>query len=104
MTVAEPGAQGAVVTGTHGAGVGVYTPRAAEVAAEVAAATAGLDWVVHMRKGRMFFMGMLSMILAAGVMVNNFFSGVTIRALGAVPKLHCSIAPAQTCIPMDCSS
>jgi len=43
------------------------------------------------------------MILAAGVVVNNLFSGVTARALGAVPKLHCSMAPIQTCIAIDFS-
>ena len=57
-TVGAPGVQGAAVAGTQGAGVGVYTPRAAAVAAEVAAATAGFDWVVHMAKDTMFLMGL----------------------------------------------
>jgi hypothetical protein len=38
------------------------------------------------------------MILAAGVVVNTLFSGVTPSALGAMPKLHCSMAPIHTCI------
>ncbi len=51
ITVGEPGAQGAVVTGIHGCGVS--TPDAAAVAE----ATCGLDGVVHMPKGAMFIMG-----------------------------------------------
>jgi hypothetical protein len=51
MTVGDPGVQGADVTGMQGAGVCTH------IAAEVAAATAGLDGVVHMPKGIMFFMG-----------------------------------------------
>ena len=70
-TVGAPGAQGEAVAGTHGAGVGVYTPRAAAVAEEVAAATAGFDWVVHIAKETMFFIGLWSMILAEGVVVNT---------------------------------
>jgi hypothetical protein len=100
ITVGEPGVHGAVVTGIHGAGVGVNTPLAAAVAAEVAAATAGFDCVVHIPNGGMFFPGMLSIILAAGVVVNTFFSGVTTSVLGAMPKEHVSVAPAHTCIPI----
>jgi S-adenosylmethionine synthetase len=95
VTVAEPGIQGAVVTGTHGAGVG--TPSAAAVAA----ATAGLDWVVHIPKGIIFFIGMLSMIVADGMFAEFvIFSGVIIRLLGAAPKLHCNIAPIHTNCPI----
>jgi hypothetical protein len=91
MTVGDPGVQGADVTGMQGAGVG--TP----IAAEVAVATAGLDSVVHMVKGIMFFMGTLSMIVAPGILVPlTTFSGVTIIELGTVPKLHIRFAPIVT--------
>jgi len=88
--VGDPGVHGAGITGTHGAGVGV--PKAAVVAA----ATAGFDWVVHIPKGMMFFIGTWSMMFAAGVITIVLLSGVTTRALGASPKLHLSMAPAVT--------
>jgi hypothetical protein len=56
--VAEPGLQG-VVTGIHG--IGVKTPSAAAVAA----ATVGLDGVVHIANGLMLAIGAKSMIVAA---------------------------------------
>jgi hypothetical protein len=95
ITVGEPGAQGAVVTGTQG--TGVRTPRAAAVAA----ATAGLVGVIHMPKGMTFAIGILSMILAAGMppAVTRFL-GNTTRLLGATPKLHVIIAPLQTSCPI----
>ncbi len=55
--VGAPGIHGEAVAGRQGAGVGVKTPRAAVVAAVVAAATAGFDWVVHMPNGMIFFRG-----------------------------------------------
>lgn len=91
-TVAEPGVHGAAVTGTQG--IGVNTP----MAAEVAAATVGFASEVHIAKGGMFTMGLLSMIVAAGgppAMV--MLVGSTINALGAAPKLHAIMAPATTC-------
>jgi len=89
-TVGEPGTQGAGVTGTHG--IGVNTPSAAAVAA----ATVGLDGDEHMPKGRIFNIGLLSMMFASGVPVIVRFCGSTINALGAIPKLHWSIAPIHT--------
>ena len=50
-TVGEPGAHGVTVAGMHG--MGVSTPRAAEVAD----ATEGLARLEHMPKGRIFTMG-----------------------------------------------
>ncbi len=50
-TVGDPGTQGEAVTGMQG--TGVKTP----IAAEVAAATAGLLGVVHMPKGMMLVIG-----------------------------------------------
>jgi hypothetical protein len=92
-TVGAPGAQGAGVIGMQG--IGVNTPKAAVVAA----ATVGLARLVHTPNGMMFTMGLLSMMLAAGMLlVSILLSGKTTRVLGARPKLHCSIAPEQTCM------
>ena len=91
MTVGDPGVHGAVVTGMQG--MGVSTPSAAEVAA----ATCGLDGVVHMPNGMIFFMGMLSIIVAAGTLpALTRFSGVTTIVDGATPKEHINIAPIVT--------
>ena len=98
MTVAEPGVHGAAVTGTQGAGVG--TPSAADVAA----ATAGFDCVEHVAKGMMFFIGILSMIVAAGMLpALTKFSGVTIMLDGADPNEHFNIAPIVTACAMGSS-
>jgi hypothetical protein len=87
VTVAEPGAHGATVTGIHGCGV--KTP----IAAEVAAMTCGLLGDIHMPKGATFFMGAKSMMVAAGMpFVATRFSGVMVKVLGAAPKLHIIVA------------
>jgi len=93
-TVGAPGAHGAAVTGMHG--MGVSTPKAAAVAA----ATIGFAGLLHIPNGGMMTMGLLSMMLAAGVPVMVRLAGNTTRLLGATPKLHIIIAPVQTCIPM----
>ncbi len=54
ITVGAPGVHGAAITGMHGCGV--KTP----IAAAVAAATYGLEGVMHMPNGGMLAMGMLS--------------------------------------------
>jgi hypothetical protein len=95
-TVGEPGTQGAGVTGIHG--IGVRTPSAAAVAD----ATVGFASEEHTPNGRMFVIGMLSMMLAAGVPVRTEFCGNTTRLDGAAPKLHCSNAPMQTRFAMLC--
>ena len=82
--------QGAGVTGIQG--IGVKTPSAAAVAA----ATVGFAMELHMPKGMIFTIGILSMILAAGVWVSTLFLGSTTNVLGATPKLQLSIAPMQT--------
>lgn len=90
-TVGAPGAHGAAVAGMHG--MGVSTPKAAAVAA----ATVGFAGLVHMANGRMFTIGLLSMMLAAaGPPAMTQLAGSTVSELGAVPKLHASIAPMQT--------
>ncbi len=93
-TVGEPGTQGAAVTGIQG--IGVSTPSAAAVAA----ITVGLAIEVHMPKGKIFTIGLLSMILAIGIDVITRFTGSTISALGAAPKLHFKTAPPLTNCPM----
>ena len=90
-----PGADGATVLGTQGAGVGV--PRAAAVAA----ATAGLDGVMHMPKVGMLTRGLWSMMLAAGgPPASVLLAGSTIRLAGATPKLHITIAAATISLGM----
>jgi hypothetical protein len=92
ITVAAPGTQGAVVAGMHG--IGVKTPNAAAVAA----ATTGFAGDMHIPKGMMLVIGMLSMILAAGIsLVIIIFVGRTTSELGATPNVHIIIAPIQTC-------
>ena len=59
-TVALPGTHGAVNTGIHG--WGVRTPNAAAVAD----ATAGLAIEVHIPKGGIFTIALLSIIVARG--------------------------------------
>jgi hypothetical protein len=95
ITWGDPGAHGAGVTGTHG--IGVNTP----MAAAVADITDGLDGDWHIPKGMMLAIGLLSMMLAAGLDVAlTRFTGRTISELGATPKLHFSIAPIQTRLPI----
>jgi hypothetical protein len=94
-TVGEPGTQGAAVTGIQGCGVS--TPNAAAVAA----ATMGLAMELQTPKGRMFNIGLLSMILAIGIEVRTRLAGSTMRLLGAAPKLHCKAAPPHTIFPID---
>ena len=90
-----PGIHGAAITGTQG--IGVSTP----MAAAVADATVGLaiDW--HIPNGMMFAIGLLSMMFAIGLFCTfGRVGSTTINDDGAIPKLHCSIAPAQTNFPM----
>jgi hypothetical protein len=95
ITIDAPGAQGATVAGIHG--IGASTP----MAAEVAEATIGLARLVHIPNGMILTRGLLSMILAAGMLaVNIRFVGKTISELAARPKLHCRTAPEQTCMAM----
>ena len=93
-TVGCPGTHGATVTGTHG--MGVNTPKAAAVAA----ATVGLEGVVHMPKGMMLTSGLLSMIVATNWETITLPVGSTIRTDGAIPKLHWSEAPPVTINPI----
>lgn len=85
-TVGEPGVHGAAVTGIHGAGI-------------VPPTVDGLAGHIHEPNGRMFAIGLLSMILAIGILVITVPGGF-IRVDGATPKAHLTIAPAQTHIPI----
>jgi len=93
-TVGDPGAQGAVNTGTHGAGVS--TPSAAAVAL----ATAGLEGVVHIPKvGRLA--GVLSIMVATGIFMPSVcIWDVTTSGHGAAPNEHMHILPLTTGNPM----
>jgi hypothetical protein len=91
MTVGDPGAHGATVTGMHGCGVS--TP----MAADVAAATWGLLGDMHMPNGAMFTFGLLSMMLAAGWFeLCTRLAGSTESVPGAAPNEHAIIAPFTT--------
>jgi hypothetical protein len=94
MVVAAPGVHGLVVTGMQG--MGVKTPRAAAVAD----ATVGLAIDMHMPNGGMLVMGTKSMMLAAGVVALTLFTGNTLRAEGAIPKVHIMTAPEVTWLGM----
>lgn len=92
ITVADPGAHGAGITGTQG--IGVKTPKAAAVAE----ATSGFAMELHIPKGGMFTIGMLSMMFEAGVPPTmTLFFGSTLFALGATPKVQAIMAPMTTC-------
>ena len=81
-TVGHPGAHGATVLGTHG--IGVKTPRAAAVAA----ATVGLANELHIPKGMIFIIGLLSIIVAAGLPHITIFIGGIVNVEGATPNEH----------------
>lgn len=86
-TVGAPTIHGAAVAGMQGMGVG--TPKAAEVAA----ATVGLDGDWHMPNGRMFNIGTLSNMFAAIILLVITVLGVGMSVLGATPKVHFIIPP-----------
>jgi len=92
ITVGLPGAHGVTVTGMQG--IGVNTPKAAVVAT----ATVGFAKDEHIANGKMFTIGILSMILAAGILlVTTLFCGNTTKEEGAAPKEQLIIAPIHTC-------
>jgi hypothetical protein len=87
--VGWPGIHGADVAGMHG--IGVSTPSAAAVAE----ATVGFARLMHIPKVGMLTMGLLSMIVAAGIppIMTVGFSATS--EAGATPKLHI-IIPVDT--------
>lgn len=86
-----PGAQGAAITGIQG--IGVKTPAAAAVAE----ATVGLAMLWHMPNGMIFAIGLLSIMLPAGLFCTfGRIGSITIKLEGAIPKEHWSKAPAVT--------
>jgi hypothetical protein len=91
MAVGEPGAQGADVTGMQG--IGVRTPSAAAVAE----ATVGFASDVHIPKGGMLAIGLLSMMFAAGLFSAVTVGSMTIKLDGATPKLHIITADVAVC-------
>ena len=89
VTVGEPGAHGAGMTGTQAWGA----PRAAM--------TSGLVGAVHIPNGGMLAMGAKSIIVAAGVGAVTVGADVALNVEGAAPKLHCIIAPLTTSCPIQ---
>jgi len=85
----DPAVHGAPVAGTHG--WGVRTPWAAAVAV----ATWGLPRLMHMPKGGMLVSGMVSAIVATGVVADTI--GVaTMRLAGVAPMVQVMVVPAVT--------
>lgn len=83
-----------MITGIQG--IGVNTPNAAAVAE----ATIGFAIELHMLNGRIFFIGILSIIVAIGIVDKTLFSGVTINNDGDIPKEQVHIAPPHTRFPI----
>src|SRR5436853_7476024 len=77
------------VMGMHGAGVGV------PIAAEVAATTIGFALLLHIPKGMTLTIGMLSSMVAAGILfVMTLFMGRSMNKVvpGASPSEHFNVA------------
>lgn len=91
ITVGDPGAQGAVVTGTQGACVTVPSDEA------MMAITAGFVGALHITKDGILTIGLLSIMFAAGIpLAFTAFVGKTLSGIGAEPKVHCIKAPVVT--------
>ena len=88
VTVGDPGVHGADIAGTQGTGTGP---------AGVLIISAG---DMHSGNGAMFTIGLLSIIFARGILVCTIFTGSTLNVPGPAPKLHMSIAPPHTAIPI----
>lgn len=96
ITFTDPGTHGADTMGIQG--IGTRTPRAAAVAA----ATMGLEGVIHMPNGKRFIKGLLSIILAMGPVADiTILMGRTVSDEGAMPKAHLTIPPIQFAQPMS---
>jgi hypothetical protein len=90
-TVGAPTTHGAGITGVQG--IGVSTPKAAEVAL----ATAGFAKDIQVPNGKTFKKATLSMMLAAGMeQAFTKFAGSTVKVEGAAPKEQLIMAPLQT--------
>lgn len=95
ITVGLPVTHGATVIGVHVPGVS--TPRAAAVCAAVI----GFDSERQTPNGAMFSIGVLSMIVAAGLFsIITRLVGSTLNVDGATPKEHINVAVAVTGMPM----
>ncbi len=86
-----PGTHGAAMTGVQGAGVnrtggGLFV--------------AGLATELHIPKGGILAMGLLSMMFASGMVPARIFGRITIIDEGETPKLHVIEAPMQTAVPI----
>ena len=93
ITVGFDEIQGEVITGMHGIGTRVNTPKAAAVAAAVAAATMGFATVWHIPKLFIFTIGITSDTDATGSPFTNTGAfGITVSVDGAIPQEHRHIA------------
>jgi hypothetical protein len=79
--------------------MGVRTPKAAAVAA----ATIGFAMLVHTPNGVILRNGLLSIILAAGILTNTLLIGNTFNGVGAAPKEQLRIAVPVTNCPIIAS-
>ena len=92
ITVGIPGAHGAGIRGWQAAGA--KTTGGGRM-------VCGLATDMHMPKGMILTIGLLSMMLAAGgPPTMTKFAGSTAMAAGATPKLHFNKAPAHTRQPI----
>ena len=85
-----PGIQGPAIIGIQG--MGVSTPKAAAEAL----ATFGFEGLLHIPKGIIFTMEMLSMIDARAWELMTLAAGRTFNTDGAAPNEQVMDAPAQT--------
>jgi len=92
ITVGNPGVNGAAIAGKQGWRV------SAPIAAAVAAASWEFAILWHIPNGRMFTIGLLSMIVATGLFeALTLFVSRTIRFEGATPNEHCNLPMVTSC-------
>jgi hypothetical protein len=95
-TLADPGVQGAAITGRQGWGVRTFC------AVAVAAATCGLESDMHMPKGGMLAEP-ISVTTPVGVGLLTAWP-LAAKVAGVVPIEHCSVAPVHTRLGMRAPS
>lgn len=96
ITVGDPGAQGAAMTGVQGAGVN---------STGGGRLVAGLATLLHIPKGGILAIGLLSIMVAIGLEETiAVVCELTMRVPGAVPKEHIIFALIHTHIPKSFAS
>lgn len=94
-TVGDPGVHGAAILGIQG--WGLMTPGGGT---GVIAATWGLAGERHTPKGVILTIGLLSIILAYGILVKVLLAGNTLSVPGVAPIEHIKDAPPHTKTPI----